>query len=193
MRAGAVPGPVSQGCARRGSYGCWLRHPSGRCEMAALRRAPSAAAAVVLLALLSVARALDGDHGSASFPWDAVRLPTHVTPLRYHLLIHPNLTTLTFAGTAAIEVAVTRQTSAVVLHAKRLHVTGAAVEASGGHGARGLRVLEHQPLEQVALLADQPLQAGHSYTLSIQYSANLSETFYGFYKSTYRTREGELR
>ncbi|KFP12069.1 Endoplasmic reticulum aminopeptidase 1, partial [Egretta garzetta] len=30
-------------------------------------------------------------------------------------------------------------------------------------------------------------------TLSIQYLANLSESFHGFYKSTYRTREGELR
>ncbi|KFO09637.1 Endoplasmic reticulum aminopeptidase 1, partial [Balearica regulorum gibbericeps] len=30
-------------------------------------------------------------------------------------------------------------------------------------------------------------------TLTIQYLANLSESFHGFYKSTYRTQEGELR
>ena len=158
-----------------------------------------------LLGLLSVALALGGDRGgsrssssssstsSAPFPWDAVRLPKHVIPLRYHLLIHPNLTTLTFAGTAAIEVTVTRQTSEVILHGKRLRVTRAAIEAGSTGPAQEARVLEHQPFEQVALLAAEPLRAGHNYTLSIQYLANLSESFHGFYKSTYRTREGELR
>ncbi|KAM6109544.1 endoplasmic reticulum aminopeptidase 1 [Phoenicopterus ruber ruber] len=168
--------------------------------MAALLRAgpfsgPSAAVAAGLLGLLSVAWALGGEQGAGStrFPWDAVRLPRHVVPLRYHLLIHPNLTTLTFAGTAAIEVAVTQQTSAVVLHSKRLRITRATIAAVGAHPAREARVLEHRPFEQVALLAAEPLRAGHSYTLSIQYLANLSDSFHGFYKSTYRTREGELR
>ncbi|GAB0206174.1 endoplasmic reticulum aminopeptidase 1 [Grus japonensis] len=167
--------------------------------MAALPRAapfpgPSPAAAAGLLALLSVAVALGADRGGGSrFPWDAVRLPQDVIPLHYHLLIHPNLTTLTFAGTAAIEVTVTRQTSAVVLHSKRLHITRAAIEAGSARLAQEVQVLEHHPLEQVALLAAQPLRAGQNYTLSIQYLANLSESFHGFYKSTYRTQEGELR
>ncbi|XP_074993395.1 endoplasmic reticulum aminopeptidase 1 [Calonectris borealis] len=158
---------------------------------------PTPAAAAGLLGLLSLASALGGDWGggggSTRFPWEAVRLPKHVIPLRYHLLIHPNLTTLTLAGTAAIEVAVSRQTSAVVLHSKRLHITRAAVEAGSARSAQEARVLEHQPLEQVALLTAEPLRAGHSYTLVVQYLANLSESFHGFYKSTYRTREGELR
>ncbi|NWX15596.1 ERAP1 aminopeptidase, partial [Aegotheles bennettii] len=84
-------------------------------------------------------------------------------------------------------------TSAVVLHGKRLQVTRATVQASGGHQAQEARVVEHQPFEQVALLVTEPLLAGHNYTLSIQYRANLSQSFHGFYKSTYRTREGELR
>ncbi|XP_009702186.1 PREDICTED: endoplasmic reticulum aminopeptidase 1, partial [Cariama cristata] len=123
--------------------------------------------------------------------WDAVRLPKDVIPLHYHLLIHPNLTTLTFAGTAAIEVTVTRQTSVVILHSKRLNITRAAIGSTGS--AREARVMERWPLEQVALRAAEPLRAGHNYTLSIQYSADLSQSFRGFYKSTYRTREGELR
>ncbi|KFP66869.1 Endoplasmic reticulum aminopeptidase 1, partial [Cariama cristata] len=122
-------------------------------------------------------------------PWDAVRLPKDVIPLHYHLLIHPNLTTLTFAGTAAIEVTVTRQTSVVILHSKRLNITRAAIGSTGS----AARVMERWPLEQVALRAAEPLRAGHNYTLSIQYSADLSQSFRGFYKSTYRTREGELR
>ncbi|NWX47009.1 ERAP1 aminopeptidase, partial [Steatornis caripensis] len=82
---------------------------------------------------------------------------------------------------------------AVVLHSKGLHITSAAVEAGSAGGPREARVLEHRPLEQVALLAAEPLRAGHNYTLIIQFLANLSESFHGFYKSTYRTPEGELR
>ncbi|XP_068523959.1 endoplasmic reticulum aminopeptidase 1 [Anas acuta] len=156
---------------------------------ALLRGLPAPMVSVVLgLAVVasSIGGGLGGDSG-APFPWDKVRLPEHVVPLHYHLLIHPNLTTQTFTGTAAIDLTVTRQTSAVILHSKRLHVAWAAV------GAQEARVLEQQALEQVALLAAEPLRAGHNYTVTIQYTANLSDSFHGFYKSTYRTQEGELR
>ncbi|XP_075267192.1 endoplasmic reticulum aminopeptidase 1 [Opisthocomus hoazin] len=149
------------------------------------------AAVAVLLGLLSVSRAIGS--GDAEFPWGAVRLPTDVVPLRYHLLVHPNLTTLNFAGTVAIEVAVTRQTRAVVLHSKRLLIDGATIEGGDAMEARGVRVLEHQALEQLALLPTQPLRTGLRYTLRIQYRGNLSESFHGLYKSSYRTRGGELR
>ncbi|XP_010196291.2 endoplasmic reticulum aminopeptidase 1 [Colius striatus] len=153
--------------------------------MAGLRRLCGLLA--LLSALLSAALALGGARGDAAFPWEAVRLPRHVVPLHYHLLVHPNLTTLTFSGTAAIEVSVTRQTSSVVLHGKRLRISGAAV------GARAVRMIEQPSLEQLALLVTPPLHAGHNYTLTFQYLANLSESFHGFYKSTYKTRDGELR
>uniref|UniRef100_A0A8C3JE15 Aminopeptidase n=1 Tax=Calidris pygmaea TaxID=425635 RepID=A0A8C3JE15_9CHAR len=164
--------------------------------MAARRRAgpspgPFLAVAAGLVGLLSSALAAGG--ASAPFPWREVRLPKDVVPLHYHLLIHPNLTTLTFAGTAAIEVTVSQRTSAVVLHSKRLRIARAAVEPGHGHPLQETQVVEHQALEQVALLTPEPLQAGHNYTLHIQYLANLSESFHGFYKSTYRTQEGELR
>uniref|UniRef100_A0A8B9SEK8 Aminopeptidase n=1 Tax=Apteryx owenii TaxID=8824 RepID=A0A8B9SEK8_APTOW len=136
----------------------------------------------------------DQDGGNnMQFPWDKMRLPRHVIPVHYDLLIHPNLTTLTFSGSAKIEITVTQQTSSVILHSKRLHITKAAIEAGGARSVQEVQVLEHQPFEQVALLAAEPLRPGHSYTVSIYYSANLSESFHGFYKSTYRTQNGELR
>ncbi|NWI18909.1 ERAP1 aminopeptidase, partial [Crypturellus soui] len=83
----------------------------------------------------------------------------------------------------------------IVLHSKRLRIAQAAIEAGpGGAGSvREVQVLEQQPLEQVALLVPEPLQPGHTYTVSVHYAANLSEAFHGFYKSTYRTPDGELR
>ncbi|NXI41979.1 ERAP1 aminopeptidase, partial [Galbula dea] len=85
-------------------------------------------------------------------------------------------------------------TSTVVLHGKHLNITRATV-AEMGSSSLGwpARVLEHRSLEQVALLTAEPLRAGHRYALSIQYNANLSSSLHGFYKSTYRSRDGELR
>lgn len=56
-----------------------------------------------------------------------------------------------------------------------------------------LRVLEYPPREQIALLAPTPLEVGLPYTVVLDYAGNLSESFHGFYKSTYRTKEGEVR
>ncbi|NXD87042.1 ERAP1 aminopeptidase, partial [Halcyon senegalensis] len=87
-----------------------------------------------------------------------------------------------------------RPSRAVVLHASGLHVTAAAVGPAAGSGeARPARVLQHRPREQLALLPDRPLRAGHNYTLRLRFSARLADSFRGFYRSTYRTRGGERR
>ncbi|XP_054254334.1 endoplasmic reticulum aminopeptidase 1 [Indicator indicator] len=143
-----------------------------------------------LLGLLCAARALSVAPESAEFPWAAVRLPTHVVPLHYRLLIHPNLTTLTFAGTADIQVLATRQTGAVILHGKQLNISEATLGEAAG---LPLRVLQEPRRDLVALLPPRPLLPGRRYTIRIRYAARLSQSFHGFYKSTYRTPQGELR
>ncbi|XP_061478755.1 endoplasmic reticulum aminopeptidase 1 isoform X2 [Rhineura floridana] len=160
----------------------------------------------LLLLILNLATLLDGDlhsektysptgNGNNSFPWNKIRLPKHVIPVHYDLLIHPNLTTLTFSGLAKIEITVTQQTSSIILHSKYLQITKAAIQgATGNIGTdKGVMILEYPPFEQIALVATEPLQIGHNYTISIEYSANLSDSFHGFYKSTYRTPEGDVR
>ncbi|XP_025023613.1 endoplasmic reticulum aminopeptidase 1, partial [Python bivittatus] len=132
---------------------------------------------------------------SNPFPWNKIRLPKHVVPIHYDLLIHPNLTTLSFTGLSKIEILITQQTSSVILHSKYLHITKTTIHKANDSvdTAKGMMVLEHPTFEQIALVSTEPLQVGHSYIISIEYSANLSDSFHGFYKSTYRTLEGEIR
>ncbi|XP_067424570.1 endoplasmic reticulum aminopeptidase 1-like isoform X3 [Emydura macquarii macquarii] len=133
--------------------------------------------------------------GSKPFPWDKMRLPKHVIPVHYDLLLHPNLTTLIFTGFARIEITVKQQTSSVILHSKHLQISRATIQRKVGnsHTEKEVMVLKYPPFEQIALLAAEPLHVGQNYTINIEYSANLSESFHGFYKSTYRTQEGEVR
>uniref|UniRef100_A0A8C6XE13 Aminopeptidase n=1 Tax=Naja naja TaxID=35670 RepID=A0A8C6XE13_NAJNA len=132
---------------------------------------------------------------SNPFPWDNIRLPKDVVPIHYDLLIHPNLTTLSFTGLSRIEILITKQTSSIILHSKYLQITKTTIHNTkdNANTAKGMMVLEHPPFEQIALISTEPLQVGQSYIISIEYSANLSDSFHGFYKSTYRTLAGEIR
>lgn len=129
------------------------------------------------------------------FPWNKMRLPEHIIPVHYNLMIHANLTTLTFEGTTAVEITVSQPTSAIILHSHHLQISKATLKNGAGErqSEEPLRVLEYPPHEQIALLAPKPLAVGLPYTVVIDYAGNLSESFHGFYKSTYRTKEGEVR
>ncbi|XP_025950772.2 endoplasmic reticulum aminopeptidase 2-like [Dromaius novaehollandiae] len=157
-----------------------------------------------LLSLVGINYSLNGQRNVAfpestngqPFPWNQLRLPGSTIPIRYDLLIHPNLTSSVFTGTVKIEVIVTQETRAVVLHSKHLEITKAFIEQENGKGQadiKQLQVLEYPPHEQVAFLTTEPLQVDKNYFLSINYIANFSDGFYGFYKSTYKTRDGQTR
>ncbi|XP_069348465.1 endoplasmic reticulum aminopeptidase 1 [Eulemur rufifrons] len=129
------------------------------------------------------------------FPWNKMRLPEHVIPVHYDLMIHANLTTLTFWGTTEVEITASQPTSTIILHSHHLQIAKATLRKGAGErpSEEPLRVLEYPAHEQIALLAPEPLLVGLPYTVAIDYAGNLSDNFHGFYKSTYRTEEGEVR
>ncbi|XP_040050632.1 endoplasmic reticulum aminopeptidase 1b [Gasterosteus aculeatus] len=125
------------------------------------------------------------------FPWGRMRLPKTVSPLHYDLSLHPNLTTMDFKGVVRIQLDVQEDTGAIVLHAKQMQVSNAWLLAP--EGARPLRVLEYPRFHQLALLSDAVLTRGRKYEVQLEFAANLSDSFHGFYKSSYRTSTGEVR
>ncbi|XP_041041968.1 endoplasmic reticulum aminopeptidase 1b isoform X1 [Carcharodon carcharias] len=131
-----------------------------------------------------------------TYPWNKMRLPENVVPVHYDLLIHPNLTTLNFSASVRIEVFVKSDTNSIILHSKNLEIIKAYIVPVKEDGATGseydLHLLEYPPFEQIALQTDVPLYSRNTYLINIDYIANLSESFHGFYKSTYKTQNGEL-
>lgn len=133
---------------------------------------------------------------SQSFPWNKMRLPTYVVPNHYELSIHPNLTTLNFTGSVRISIDVKQDTSYIVLHNKGLEITKATIlseDRTETDSEQLLTVLEHQTHEQIALLPPHQLCGPKKYQLYIEFQADLSDGFDGFYKSTYRTQDGDKR
>lgn len=125
------------------------------------------------------------------FPWNRMRLPKTVSPLHYDLNIHPDLTALNFTGIVRIQLDVHEDTNAVVLHAKHLQITNVLLLAP--EGVRPLQVFEYPAFHQLALVSDSVLTKGRRYEVQLGFAANLSDSFHGFYKSSYRTSSGEVR
>lgn len=125
------------------------------------------------------------------FPWDRMRLPKTVHPFHYDLTIHPNLTSLHFTGVVRIQLDVREDTRTVILHAKQMQVSKVWLLAPDG--VRPLQLLEYPRFHQLALLSDSVLTKGRRYEVQLEFAANLSDSFHGFYKSSYRTSSGEVR
>lgn len=125
------------------------------------------------------------------FPWNKMRLPEIVQPLHYDLFIHPNLTYLNFSGTVQIQIHVQEETRFIILHSKDLQIIRATFQSSGHQ--RHLRVLDFPAFEQIAVVSDDFAISRGLHVISVEFTANLSESLHGFYKGTYKTKDGETR
>ncbi|KAL0192810.1 hypothetical protein M9458_011106, partial [Cirrhinus mrigala] len=112
------------------------------------------------------------------FPWTELRLPPSVHPVHYNISLHPNLTLMTFQGSVSILVEVLHETKNIVLHSSDMNITKATFEGKEVH------VLEYKPWQQIAIKFPEDLKKG-KYVLNVNYTANLSNSYDGFYNSSY--------
>lgn len=59
--------------------------------------------------------------------------------------------------------------------------------------SKAVTVLEYLPRQQIAVQFSEDLKAGQSCVLTLEYSANLSHSYDGFYNSSYTDKDGNKR
>ncbi|KAL1122590.1 hypothetical protein AAG570_002920 [Ranatra chinensis] len=127
------------------------------------------------------------------FPWNNVRLPHFVKPMRYHINIHPNLTTLDVKGQVTIDFQVEKETYFIVLNSKNLTITDKVTTDRKTHRLGISRMLEYPPRQQLYLEMKDKFRKRVNYTLIMRFTTRLNKELEGFYISSYTTRDGEKK
>lgn len=201
---------MNRSSSQRSAVASYSRQqPSGSCSM------PSAKAMVVCVLLLVLIASMamviyflpkctfskEGCHKASSdmeliypvsqngelFPWTSLRLPTSVRPVKYEISLHPNLTTMNFTGSVTITLVVLQDTTKVILHSSDMQIQNATLQG------KEVKVLVYKHWQQIAIKFSEELKKGQKYVLNINYSANLSSNYDGFYNSSYTDTSGKRR
>lgn len=128
-----------------------------------------------------------------SFPYKEILLPKDLIPERYQVYLHPNLTTFDFHGGVKIDITCKNPTRNILLHMKRLNITSYGVDDASGNHLSVLRVAQSKKLEQYLVEMNEELKKGEKYTIQLDFNGHLSDTMAGFYKSSYKTKSGQMK
>ena len=148
---------------------------------------------------------------SSNFPYKNIRLPGDLTPLRYQLFLHPNITNrkdLSFTGTVSILVkANIASVSNILLHSKDLNIKSIklyeipktnekdpllnAEEVGQGIAFKDYLVdNKKNEMLMIRLKDGDTLDIKLLYVIKIKFGAKLSTGLEGFYLSSYK-KKGE--
>uniref|UniRef100_A0A8C5KC74 Leucyl-cystinyl aminopeptidase n=1 Tax=Jaculus jaculus TaxID=51337 RepID=A0A8C5KC74_JACJA len=127
------------------------------------------------------------------FPWAQIRLPTAIMPQRYELSLHPNLTSMTFKGSVTILLQARQATWNIILHSTGHNISRVTFMSAVSSQEKQVEILEYPYHDQIAIVAPEALLAGHSYSVKIEYSANISSSYCGFYGLTYRDENNKRK
>lgn len=128
------------------------------------------------------------------FPWKDIRLPKNVLPLRYKIYLKPDLvSTFDFTGRVAIDVHCVEPADYVIVHYKKLDIDSFKILGSDKKYIKDKGFLRNDANEQILLKLSEKLQASQNYTLKLTFKGKLATNMAGFYKSSYKTKDGETR
>ena len=117
---------------------------------------------------------------------DPHRLPRHIEPNTYRLVLEPDLLNATFDGRVSIEARVVRSTRFIVLNTADL-----AIETVRVDGDQVRHSLDPQ-LERLVIHLPRRVDPGQI-SIDITFSGILNDKLRGFYRSTYTTATGRSR
>src|SRR6476469_5317672 len=143
--------------------------------------------------VLAAKETADGEHMNQLSPTadDPFRLPRHVLPVRYELRLEPDLAGAAFHGHVTITVTVVRPTDVILFNSLELAIENAVLEDAAG-GRQTASIALDEPLQRCRLAVAHPLAPGQ-WRLHIEFRGTLNDKLRGFYRSTYKDRNGSTQ
>lgn len=112
---------------------------------------------------------------------DSVRLPEHIIPERYEILIRPNLKNFTFEGEETISLKLAKPTKEIILHAADLEIEQTKY-LDGKTEVEPTKTDFNPKKETVTFTFSQSLPGGEA-KLSLKFRGVLNDKLRGFYRS----------
>lgn len=127
------------------------------------------------------------------FPYQNIRIPNHVRPLSYDINIHPNLTTFEFTGRVIINIRCFQPTRNILFHVRDLRVSNAKLTNSKQKRLKIARTVQYKKNQQHLIIVNEELREKDRYALYMEFNGTLSKNTEGFYRSSYKTKTGQVR
>ncbi|NXX11119.1 TRHDE protein, partial [Podargus strigoides] len=125
--------------------------------------------------------------------WARPRLPRHLRPLHYNLMLNAFMENFTFSGEVNVQLEVRNASRYIVLHAHRLHIEAVRVaEDKLAGGVRVARSFLYPQTQVFVVVLNRSLEVQRSYNLKIIYNALIENELLGFFRSSY-VLHGERR
>lgn len=128
-----------------------------------------------------------------AFSHQNFRIPNHVRPLSYDIYIHPNLTTFKFSGRVIIDVRCYQPTRKIIFHVRDLSVGNVKLADSNQKRLKIAQTLQHEKNQQYLIALNEELREKERYGLYMEFNGTLSKNMEGFYRSSYKTKTGQVR
>ncbi|MBI1919108.1 M1 family metallopeptidase [Candidatus Microgenomates bacterium] len=118
-----------------------------------------------------------------------IRLPTHVRPERYEIILHPDLNNFTFNGEETITLIIDKPTKTITLHAVELDIESAEFisrsdDLPAQTGTWAGDISYNEKAETATFAFPQPLVEGKG-QLKLHFRGILNDKMRGFYRSRY--------
>ncbi|MDP3758387.1 MAG: M1 family peptidase, partial [Candidatus Daviesbacteria bacterium] len=110
----------------------------------------------------------------------SVRLPAHVKPERYKIMLKPDLENFTFYGEETIYLSLDKSCREITLHSVDLEIE-----------CDQAKISYDEKVETVTLIFSKPIQKG-KYQLKLIFKGVLNDKMRGFYRSRYEVN-GEVK
>lgn len=112
----------------------------------------------------------------------SVRLPTHISPIKYDLKLKPDLEAFTFEGREVIEIKISKPLKEITLHSKDIKIETAEIIYRGVNEFAKINYNEKN--ETVTFIFKKNIPKG-KVKLIVNFGGIINDSLRGFYKSTY--------
>lgn len=129
---------------------------------------------------------------SEPMPIKLYRLPRNVLPILYDIYLAPNLETGIFTGAVNITLNITQSSDKVILHSQDLAIKSVHLNTSDQRMIEVEEYKENEVFETLTVKTKTILAPGN-YNLIVEFQGSLLNRIRGFYKSTYKMKNGTVR